>query len=73
MREKIRIFGCLWAISALLPAGPVLAQEGELGKTEKPFFEIPLDYSKEELDYPIVTDENYPFLEADNFKEIEKE
>ncbi len=63
----------LVALLLLAPAGFCWAQEKEEPKKEKAIL-FPQDPSEEDFDYPIVTDENYPFLmERDNFQPLPEE
>jgi len=57
----------------LLPVGSLLAQDKEEAQT-KLIVEMSMDSSQEgEFDYPIVTDEDYPFLQLENFPDLPKE
>jgi len=57
----------------LLPVSSLLAGEKEESKS-KPILEMSMDSSQEgEFDYPIVTDEEYPFLQLENFPDLPKE
>lgn len=57
----------------LLPVSSLLAQDKEEAQP-KPILEMSMDSSQEgEFDYPIVTDEDYPFLQLENFPDLPKE
>jgi len=59
----------------LLPVGSLLAQEQDKEESQqRPILELSMDPSHEgEFDYPIVTDEDYPFLQLENFPDVPKE
>lgn len=60
------------AILLLMPASLCFAEESNNSK-EKQIL-LPKNLSDEDFDYPIVTDESYPFLlERDNFQDTVKE
>lgn len=63
----------LVALLLLAFTGLCWAQEQEEPKKEKQIL-FPQNPSEEDFDYPIVTDENYPFLmERDNFQPLPEE
>lgn len=58
----------IFCLVLLLPMGSLYANNEE---DKKPTREVPQD--PKPFDYPIITDDDYPFLEMDDFEDLKKD